>query len=359
MTTKQKQFLLFGMAGRRKLLYVAGGRLLDALTFEVVRSWEPEREEIQPSEYQVRLVTRKGEQVAISEDEEAVWLEERGDRVPLTRGAPLRLPRFDGHPAAPLLRALHAELLVNVMPVGPVPNLWVYPRPWYRDAAMMLMCFRETGNLPLLEAWAMGLHKVWDRNNGGEAEADNLGQVLFIVALFEAHRHPLIENVLRAVPGFHRDGHIVGRTDYAEHPVYQTKWLKLGLKMLALDDPYRIPSVADSYSSLFWMDYRNEHVATERFSEKTLHAYPYLNWAEAHFFNEPPPEKLDIRRSPLTREGAGSEADYWRLDPLKELGAIDGEPRDLRRCTPHTWHAAEAFLYLLERDRRTHSEHGA
>ena len=31
-----------------------------------------------------------------------------------------------------------------------VPNLWIYPRPWYRDAAMMALCFEETGNVDLL-----------------------------------------------------------------------------------------------------------------------------------------------------------------------------------------------------------------
>ena len=81
----------------------------------------------------------------------------------------------------------------------------------------------------------MGLHKVWDRNNSGDAEADNLGQALFMVSLFGAHKHPLVAKVMEAVPGYRKDDHIVGRTDYAAHPVYQTKWLKFGLKSLALD----------------------------------------------------------------------------------------------------------------------------
>jgi hypothetical protein len=339
-------FLLFGMGSRRKLVYAPGGRLLDALTLEPVRSWEVVREELEAAESRASLETRRGEAVRIVEDEDGVWVEERGGRELLSRGSRVRLPRFDGHPQASWLRALHAEILVNVTPGGPVPNLWVYPRPWYRDAAMMLMCLRETGNLGLVEAWCLGLHKVFDRNNAGDPEADNLGQVLFMLSLFDARKHPLVAEVLKAVPGYRREDHIVGRTDGAQRPVYQTKWLKFGLRALGLDDPYRIPAVFDAYSPLFWMDYRDEHVAGERFSAKALRDYPYLNWAEAHFFDEPPPEPLGELQPPLTREGTGSEAEYWRLRPLADLGVITAEQMAAEVCTPHTWHAAEMFLYL-------------
>jgi len=350
MGQRKRQFLLFGMGDRRrKLLYLEGGRLVDALTFEPVRIWEAESEDIQPAEYRVQVRTQAGTEVTVVEDEEGVWVEEDGWREPLTRGRHVNLPRFDGHPYAPWLRVLHAEILVNLMPVGPVPNLWVYPRPWYRDAAMMLMCLQATGNLALVEPWVMGLHKVWDHNNAGEPEADNLGQVLFMVGLFGADKHPIIEKVLHAVSGYRRHGHITGKTDGAEHPVYQTKWLKFGLKSLDLDDPFRIPVVYDSYSALFWMDYRSEHVPGDRFSAKTLELYPYLNWAEAHFFDEPPPEPLNDIRFPLSREGMASEAEYWRLLLLAESGAISSEQLANRVCMPHAWHAAEMFLYLLDK----------
>lgn len=352
MSMTAKQFLLFGMGGtRRKFLYCEGGRLLDALTMEPVRTWELTREEIHAPEYRVILESRDGRQTILEEDEEGVWLREAGDRIALTRGSQVCLPRFEGHPHAAGLRALHAELLVNLMPVGPLPNLWVYPRPWYRDAAMMLMCLKQTGNLHLAEDWVMGLHKVWDRNNSGEPEADNLGQVLYMVSLFGDRSHPVVKKVLDAVPAYRRERHIVGKTDYAEHPVYQTKWLKFGLRALGLDDPYDIPPFPDSYSALFWMDYRSEHVDGKRFSDKTLALYPYLNWAEAHFHNDPSPEVLTEWRPPITREGAGSEAEYWRLTPLAREGIIPAEQAKNRMCTPHTWHAAEVFLYLIEKGR--------
>ena len=229
---------------------------------------------------------------------------------------------------------MHAELLVNVMPWGPVPNLWVYPRPWYRDAAMMWLCFQRTGNETVMEPWIAGLRSPFDFNNAGEAEADNLGQVLFLAG---DRKHPVVEKALKAVKRFERGRHICGRSDFAEHPVYQTKWLKYGLRALGLDDPYEIPAVLDSYSALFWMDYRQHHVPGPRFGADAAAKYPYLTWAEAHFHNEPPPA-VDESRAPLTWEAEASQAEYWR---------VGGE----RIARPHTWHAAEMFLYLLGQDR--------
>ena len=334
---------------RRKLLYARGGRLLDALTLEPIAEWRPARESLEASEYRVTLWTADGRRTAIVEDEQGVWIEEGDDRRAVTRGRRVRLPKFRGHPFAPWLRALHAELLVNILPFGPVPNLWVYPRPWYRDAAMILMCLEKTGNLPLVEAWVMGLSRVFDRNNNGESEADNLGQVLYMASLFGAVRHPIVKQVLRSVAAFRSGDHIVGRTDGGEKPVYQTKWLKFGLRSLGLDDPWRIPPVYDPYGALFWMDYREEHVPGPRCSPELLPRYPYLHWAEAHFFGEPPPEPLEDLRPPLTRESEASEAEYWRLKRLAEIGILPARHCRERTARPHTWHAAEMFLYLLDR----------
>ncbi|OGV52699.1 MAG: hypothetical protein A2X49_16670 [Lentisphaerae bacterium GWF2_52_8] len=344
------QYLLFGMGSRRKLLYLPGGKLLDALNLETLHSWDVETEKIDPAEYQVMLSTRQGRQVRILENEEGLWLEQDGTREILSRGRSVKLPRFEGNTHAAWLRALHSELLVNITPFGPVPNLWVYPRPWYRDAAMMLMCLRHTGNLALVEAWTLGLHKLTDRNNAGMAEADNLGQILYMLSLFDARKHPLIEEVLKAIPNYREAEHITGLTDGSAHPVYQTKWLKFGLESLGFDTPYKIPTVYDSYSSLFWMGYRKEHVAGKRFSRQAMELFPYLSWAEAHFHDEAPPELLGELLPPLTREGQASEAEYWRLKEFAAVGIIPDSEEYLKFSLPHTWHAAEIFLYLIEKN---------
>jgi hypothetical protein len=334
------RFYLLGMGNRRKLLY-RDGRLLDAMSGEALRQWDVAGELIEPSEYRVTLRTRGGEPVRITEDADGVWLEERGAKTSLASG-PVMLPRFDGHPRAALLRALHQEILINIVAGRPVPNLLAYPTPWYRDAAMMLMCLAKTGNLSLIADWVAGLREPFDRNNGGDREPDNLGEALYLISLVSDKSHPLVGEVLKQAARCRKGAFIVGPTDSAEHPVYQTKWLKWGLRNLGLDDPHEVPALADSYSSLFWMDYRDAHVPGPRFGDDAKRDYPYLAWAEAHFHGWAPPMRVDAGRYPLTWEANASQADYARMRIVGE------EYADRRIAAPHGWHAAEMLLYFWE-----------
>jgi len=337
---------LFGMGHRRKLVYQAGA-VLDAGTGEQLAACAADSEAYDLTQYRVQLEAREGGPIAISEDEEGVWIEQGGARRCLT-AAPVRLPSFAGHPQVGLLRALHQEILVNITPDGPLPNLFVYDRPWYRDAAMVCMVLAKTGNLPIVRDWILGLREPFDRNNGGHEEPDNLGQLLYMISLVSNKEHPLVKTVLEQVLRFKRDRHIVGLTDGAEHPVYQTKWLKFGLRSLGLPDPFEIPCVYDSYSALFWWDYKRAHVPGPRFDLDARRLYPYLGWAEDHFYGDPPDmERLAAGGGkldgfyPLTWEAEASEADYRGMARFSEQDVQD------RICRPHTWHAAEMFLYAL------------
>ena len=157
------RFFLFGMGLRTKLIY-RDGRLLDARTGAVVREWKSGGDVILPADYEVGLQTADGGKVTLREDEEAVWIEENGKRTAIdgTR-SPLKLPAFAGNKYARVLRVLHQELLVNVTPAGPVPNFFVYQKPWYRDGAMMALAFKETGNLDVIRDWILGLRDPYDR----------------------------------------------------------------------------------------------------------------------------------------------------------------------------------------------------
>ena len=148
-------FFLFGMGLRRKLLYRAG-RLLDALTGEVLFAWDVAQETIDAPMYVVRIETTAGESIAIYEDENGVWLNWDGDKHCLGVSM-LNLPAFEGHPHEATLRVLHHEILINVMPHGPVPNFFVYHKPWYRDAAMMAMVLAQTDNVHLIWRLDFGL----------------------------------------------------------------------------------------------------------------------------------------------------------------------------------------------------------
>lgn len=335
-----ERFFLFGMGGRDKLVYQAG-RLWDARTGRTVREWAVADDLIVPPAYTVRLTLRAGGQVLIEEDETGVWLTEGGARTALSR-SPVSLPTFAGSRYAPVLRVLHQELLVNVVGGRPVPNLFVYRKPWHRDAAMMAMAFERTGNLGVVRDWALGLRDPYDRNNKGVAEPDNLGQVLYLVALAGGGKdHPAVKAVLAELPKVTRDRHLIGKSDFAEHPVYQTKWLRFGLQALKLPaDAFAVPAVADSYSPLVWWAETDKHTPTAK-RHKSAN-YPYLSWADDHFYNERTGLVGD-QDYPLTWEAKASEADYPAIRPLSAAYA------DKRLAAPHTWHAAEMFLLLLDR----------
>lgn len=352
------KFFLFGMGDRLKLIY-RDGRLINALTGNIEEQWNVKQALIVPSAYLV-VLELAGEPagqprtVQIREDENGVWILQPGKRprlIPGTRSV-LILPQFAQNPYGPVLRVLHQEVLINVINGRPVPNFFVYAKPWYRDAALMAMVLRETGNLRLIRDWIMAIRDPFDRNNRGIAEADNPGQVLFLASLVSDKTHPAVPMALDSVKRFRKEKYIVGKTDYAEHPVFQTKWLKYGLKSLGLPDPYVIPKQYDSYSSLFWWDYKAEHVAPtetvgKRFSEKDSDHYPYLVWAEDHFYSRKgTPERRGIVGNldyPLSWEQNASDAHYPGMTVLDK-----GLVRQ-KLAFPHTWHAAEMFLLLFEK----------
>lgn len=333
-----KPFFLFGLGNRPKLIYQAGW-LWETAEGQPVKRWDAASEEINPVAYSVRIVQKSGAEALVREDEDGIWLEEEGRRKALVQGH-VSLPGFENHPHGALLRVLHHEVLINVVAGRPLPNFLAYDEPWYRDAAMMAMVLKGTGNLRLIREWVRGLKEPYDRNNGGEEEPDNLGQVLYLISLCAERSHPLVRKVQDEIAARFPDGVVRGRTDFGEHPVYQTKWLKFGLRALGLPDPFVIPAVPDSYSSLFWMGFRDEHLPGRCFDDAARRLYPYLGWAEDHFHGRIPEDLPDPSGYPLTWEAEASQANYANARVL-------GEAFMCRRiCAPHSWHAAEMFLAL-------------
>ena len=87
-------------------------------------------------------------------------------------------------------------------------------------------------------------------------------------------------------------------------------------------------------------------MAGKRFDQSNSINYPYLVWAEDHFYGRPGvSEKNGIvtnRNYPLSWEAHASDAAYPGI-------AIPGEDLVRTKLSPsHTWHAAEMFLLLAE-----------
>ena len=336
-------FYLFGMGFREKFIY-KNGAIYRAITGEIVQKWDVEEEIIAPHLYTVAIKSKDGKYSYIVEDEVGVYIKEKNTSVYLTK-SPVNLPTFNGYKHSSILRVLHQELLVNIIDGKPVPNFLVYPKPWYRDSAMMAMTLKKTGNLDLIKQWILNLREPYDNNNKGVGEADNLGQVLYLISLVSNKSHPLVPVIKKELKQWEKKSWfsnkvwIEGYSDYKLHPVYQTKWAKFGLKSLHLPDPYTVPQVEDSYAALFWWDYKN----LDSNNQPTLKRdnYPYLQWASNHYAQKKE-GLISDRDYPLTWEANASEANY------KNMALVSSEYVKLKVAAPHTWHAAEAFLSLLE-----------
>ena len=344
------KFFLFGMGDRRKMIYHRG-ELKDARTGAVIRKWKVAQEYILPADYSVMLQDERGVWTLIRENQTGVLLDDGKAKAYVTQSK-LNLPSFRGKKYAPVLRVLHHEILMNVVDGKPVPNFFVYQKPWLRDATLMAMVLKTTRNLDQIKDWIQDLRDPFDRNNHGISEADNLGQILYLVSLVDNKSHPVVAMVLDSVKQFEKknsagERYLEGKTDYSVHPVFQTKWMKFGLQSLGLPDPYQIPNVYDSYSSLFWWAYKDEHVPGKKFDAQSGQNYPYLVWAEDHFYSRPgAPERrgtLSNRDYPLTWEARASDANY------AELNRLDASLIKEKLSPSHTWHAAEMFLLLLDR----------
>lgn len=344
----EARFFLFGMGNREKLLY-KDGAFMQAISGEVLYSWEVETDHIIPNDYTVYIITKNQEHIEIREDEEGIFLNQNGEVLAIDIENPIQLPDFEEYKYDEVLKVLHHEILINILDGKPLPNFFVYDKPWYRDAAMMAMCLEATGNLELIRNWVMSLTDPYDRNNAGETEADNLGQALYLVSLFSDTSHVLVSNVLKEVPKFEKEGpegtYILGRTDFHETPAFQTKWLKYGLKKLGLPDKYSIPNLQDDYSALFWWDYKEHYAegtidAYEAWNLDANNYYPYIGWAADHFhgLKRNPVSSSDY---PLSWEIEASQANYDGISLVSDSYVK-------KKCAaPHTWHSAEMFLYLL------------
>ena len=341
------KFFLFGMGNRTKMLY-KNGRLINSITGKVVAEWTVKNETIIPNDYRVNIETISDVSVSIFENEKGVFINERGkEQLIAGTESPLILPSFEQYKYSEVLKVLHNEILVNIVDSKPLPNYFTYHNPWRRDAAMMALCLNKTGNIGLLKNWVLSIDDPYDRNNAGEMEADNLGQTLYLLSFFTDKNNPLVKQILAEVAKYEisdsNGKYIKGRSDFHEAPVYQTKWLKFGLHALGIHDPYTIPAIQDNYSSLFWWDYKDSYMkgTSDAYDEWKNDYYPYIGWA-ADNFHGLKRNPVSNRDYPLTWEIAASQANY------EGMGIIDIQYVKNKNSSPHSWHAAEMFLYLIQ-----------
>ena len=347
MIKPEKQFFIFGMGNRDKLIYKEGGELINFETNEVILKLNIITDQFLFDRYMVVIWTKDGKIYKLYENSYGVYLDDiTGGEINSSKcligGEYINLPDFEDYKYPAQLRILHHEILTSFLGDNPVPNIFVYKKPWYRDGAMMAMCLEKTKNLHLMRNWALGVSDLYDRNNKGNKEPDNLGQLAFILSYFVDKNYPLINEIENEANRIMENGLLTGITDYSHHEIYSTLWLKLAYERLGIStENIKIPNEFDSYARMFWMDKKDVETETpyeNEYDEK----YPYLSWARYHFNNDPIDESLLEIKYPMSWEIQASEAIYPNIAPLSQNYA------DNKCGSPHSWHAAEMFLYLIE-----------
>lgn len=348
MIKPEKQFYIFGMGAREKYIYKEGGTLTKFLTNEVVCRFDVVREKFLFDRYTVVIWTKDEKIYLIKEDSYGAYIYDitNGDEVliqELCRGEYINLPDFEEYEHPEVLRILHQEILVSFNGILPVPNIYTYRKPWYRDGAMMALVLERTKNLHLIRPWALSVTEMYDKNNKGMCEPDNLGQLAFVLSYFVDKNYPLINEIYKEGQRIAENGVLTGLTDYSHHEIYSTLWLKLAFDRLGIEADYiDIPKEYDRYARMFWMDKTGVETETP-FDNKYDEWYPYLTWATYHFNGDEIPRELLEIKYPMSWEIEASEAEYDLIMPLSEEYAKN-------KCSaPHSWHAAEMFMYLIEK----------
>ena len=101
---------------------------------------------------------------------------------------------MNGYKHEKILKQLFHEVMINITEDGPKSNFIAYDKVWYRDAAIIAMVLEKTNNVKQIEQWINSITEIYDMQNG-EKEADNLGQVLYLVSLVENKNEQLINKI--------------------------------------------------------------------------------------------------------------------------------------------------------------------
>lgn len=339
MINAEKSFFLFGMGDREKYIY-RNCSLIRYKDNKILYAWNNCKEEFLYDEYTVVLTRGDGEKTVLKETEDGFYIDDK-----CICASKINLPSFEEYKYPKQLRILHHEVLINIIDEKPVPNYFVYDKPWYRDSAMMGMVLKATDNLHLIKDWVMSITELYDKNNAGNCEPDNLGQLLYLISLVSDKSHPMVYKAIEEAKRIAENGLLTGLTDFNNHQIYSTLWMILAMKELGIENDFlSVPQEFDSYARMFWMD--REGIERETPFENNYDSlYPYLWWAVKHFENEPIDEEFLKITYPMSWEQEASQAKYEGIRQLSQIYA------DNKFSAPHTWHASEMFLYLIEMEK--------
>lgn len=336
----KNQFFFFGLGNRSKYVYHEGV-LRKADTEEVYQRFKVKSELIIPNAYMVLIETEDGKFYKIVEDELGVHiLSDKTDEILPNTGIEMSLADFKEQKYSEILKVLYQEILFNIKDGIIYPNIFVYDKAWYRDAAYGAMVLEKTHNIDLISDWILSIDEVFDKANG-EEEMDNLGELLYLLSLVTDKNNSMVQKILVKVSEITKEDefgkYIIGKTDGRLMPDYQTEWLKFGLESLGISNDYNY-SQTDDYSALLWFRPIKKKTSATSFN----FSYPYLSLAERHLLGDKVPIYISNQLYPLSWEQYASEANYESMSVINEYFVH-------KKISPtHVWMAAEFFLLLYE-----------
>ena len=337
----EEETYYFGFGSRRKLLYRKNS-LIDINTKEVLYEFEEKEKLIIPNLYTVIIQTKDNNYIKIKEDNKGIHYALNGkDEIIEGTDKEIKLFDFSNQKYQNIKKVLYGEILFNIKDNIIYPNIIVYDKPWYRDAAITSMVLRQTNNTDLINDWINSINELYDNNNG-YSEPDNLGEILYLLSLSEERNEDLIDRIEieaeRLATSNPNGYYIYGQTDFSPQHLYQNLWYKLGIEKVGRTYHFDISKIPeDDYSKgAWWSNY------IVKGSNNNLDVnYPYLSYAVLHK-QKVGKVVLNYNLYPLSWERNASQAKYENY-----LG-IDNQMNDSKTSPIHSWSASELLLYILD-----------
>ena len=334
------EFYFFGMGNRRKILFI-DNKLIDIETKEVIEKFDVESYLIIPNEYTVLIKDKNKKYIKIFENNEGVFILKDGKENLIEKtNSYLNIYNFDNQKYKNIKKVLYSEILFNIKDSKIYPNILVYNEPWYRDAAMASMVLKQTNNTELISNWVENIDSIYDEQNAGNKEADNLGELLYIISTQENKNEELISKIEQEAERLATNNpngyYIFGKTDFSDQHKYQNMWYEFGIKKVGREFKYNYDNLTDNYSNMIWWNNDNAKYIT---SSKE---YPYLSWAYYHSANKNGEIFANSSLYPLSWEQNGSQAKY------EKMSIIDNKFSDSKISPTHVWTASEMLLFILD-----------
>lgn len=336
-------YFYFGLGNRRKLYYTQD-KIRDMETKEVIYSFSEKEHMIIPNDYSVLIETNDHDFIKIYEDEEGVHFK-KNDQDELIEGTStkINLYTFENQKYQNMKKVLYQEILWNIKDSTIYPNIIVYDKPWYRDAAMAAMVLKQTNNTDLIKEWVDNIEDIYDRQNAGIEEADNLGELLYIISTQNTKNASLItkiEEEAERIASSNPNGYyIYGKTDFGDTHLYQNLWYQLGIESVGRKFKFDLSSIPeDEYSKMAWW---SSYEVKNKTPNVVSINYPYLSMAERHKLGVGT-IAINSNLYPLSWEKDASQAKY------ENYSELDNTFANLRLSPLHTWEASEMLLFLLE-----------